>query len=304
MVRRDAEHARRGRGLLDARCAPSASVSASGSFVPLSPRVVINDVHVGARVGPPRERPAGRDLRIVGMGVDREHAARGLSVLRELRSRLLGPGGQSSSSELVERGDRARDPVVVDVLVGHEPDRAGIDRAHAHTGRGHAVDELVGEQLEPRRTRCWCERSAGSTLPRPPLRERVGEACGRARGRRRGGRPSSRARRSRPPRSLPLGASRRRAGAAARGLRRSRRPVRTASIRPARSIPSRGRTSRCRRRPSSSRGDEPVRDRGVPDARAVDVHAQPAVVSEPARAFASPRRRSVRPTSPCTCSRA
>ena len=49
---------------------------------------------------------------------------------------------------------------------------------------------------------------------------------------------------------------------------------RTATSRPARRAPSRGRTSRCRRRATSSRGRDAERDGGVPDARAVDVHAR------------------------------
>ena len=48
----------------------------------------------------------------------------------------------------------------------------------------------------------------------------------------------------------------------------------------------------------------PGGDRRVPDARAVDVHAQPARRARARPACASRRRRSARPTSPCRCSRA
>ena len=76
-------------------------------------------VHLGAGVGPARERAAGGDLGIVGMRVDREHALRDVVVVDH-----VSPPRSSSNAAIV-----ARDVVVVDVLVRHEADRARVDRA-------------------------------------------------------------------------------------------------------------------------------------------------------------------------------
>ena len=147
---------------------------------------------------------------------------------------------------------------------------------------------------------------AGSTLPGNALGERVGEAPGAGVVVGAGARPSSRARRSPAAAITPPGASRRRGAAGrARASAISVARCRTAASRPARPAPSTGRTSRCRRRATSSAGDDAERDRRVPDARAVAVHREPVRRARPPidRVELGGAPRAAR-TPACACSRA
>ena len=71
-------------GLLDAQAGQRVARRSSGSVEPLSPRVVMSDPDLRARGSPPGERPAGGDLRVVGMGVDGEDARRRVVERRRL----------------------------------------------------------------------------------------------------------------------------------------------------------------------------------------------------------------------------
>ena len=71
-----AEHRGRVALFVLARGATSAARSASGSHVPFEPSVQTQQVHLGAGVGPLRERRAAPELDVVGMGADREHPRR------------------------------------------------------------------------------------------------------------------------------------------------------------------------------------------------------------------------------------
>ena len=227
------------------------------------------------------------------MRVDREHARRDLVVR-----------ASSAGSELVERADRRGDRVVVDVLVRDEADRAR-DRScpRARRASPSRSTKSLGQRAQRRRTRCSCARAAGSTLPGQRLAERVGEPA------RPGvvvGEPlDHRLERDDPGRGDHAGLAH--AAAQPRPLRARLGDhvgaARTAASRPARSSPFDRQNITVSAGATSSRGATPSATAAFQMRAPSTCTAQPAVVRDLARASPSRRRRSARPTAPCTCSR-
>ena len=144
--------------------------------VPLSPRVVMSTHTSLPAVGPPRQRAAGRDLGIVGVGVDGQGARRDL-VGRDHDCRAV--RGQATQPRIPSSAATARASPASSTswwVTNRTVSTSMVPAEHAR--RPPSRSSRSAGSAAARAHTMLVSTAAGSTLPGKQLRQRVGELAG------------------------------------------------------------------------------------------------------------------------------